>query len=331
MNVLTRICRTMIAPLAIACAAAPLVAAAQSYPVKPIRIVVPYPPGGVDVYVRLLIPTMDQELGQPSIIEYKPGASGMIGTHYVSTVDPDGYTILWTASNPWVVTPAMRKETPYDPVKSFTPITVVTEGVNVIVASMNFPPNNLKEMFDYARKNELAWSTSGIGSSWHLDAENMNRLAGTKILHAPFKGFGPMFPALIAGRPPVALMTYSVTRRLVAAKKAKFLGTMSTKEKVRHLLPKGLQAVTDVLPKFEASSSWVGVGGPANLPREIVMRLNRALIKGIQTPEIQKRSLEDRIVATGNTPEEFAKLIKADYELAVQSVRDSKIPLGIGA
>ena len=109
----------MIVPFAAACLSAPLSTFAQSYPTKPIRIVIPYPPGGVDITVRLLLPILDQELGQPGIIDYRPGASGLIGTEYVSNADPDGYTILWTASNPWVVTPAMRKETPYHPIKSF--------------------------------------------------------------------------------------------------------------------------------------------------------------------------------------------------------------------
>ncbi|OFZ97934.1 MAG: hypothetical protein A3H35_04565 [Betaproteobacteria bacterium RIFCSPLOWO2_02_FULL_62_17] len=315
----------MIVPFAAACLSAPLSTFAQSYPTKPIRIVIPYPPGGVDITVRLLLPILDQELGQPGIIDYRPGASGLIGTEYVSNADPDGYTILWTASNPWVVTPAMRKETPYHPIKSFTPITVVTEGVNVIVASKDFPANNLTELFAYARKNSLAWATSGIGSSWHLDAENMNRMAHTKILHAPFKGFGPMFPAMFSGQPPVGLITYSTSYKLVQSGKLKFLGSMSTKEKVRHLLPKGMQTIQEVLPEFEASSSWVGVGGPANLPRDIVMRLNAAIIKAIKLPLLQERFASDLIVATGNTPEEFAKLIKDDYELAVKSVRESGI------
>ncbi|MSQ52304.1 MAG: hypothetical protein EXR28_10475 [Betaproteobacteria bacterium] len=116
--------------------------AAQTYPVKPVQVVIPYPPGGVDIVIRLLMPAIAQDLGQPWVIEFKPGASGLIGMEYVARAAPDGYTLLATASNPWVVLPAMRAKTPYDPIKDFTPITNTTEGVNVIVASPAFVPNN---------------------------------------------------------------------------------------------------------------------------------------------------------------------------------------------
>src|SRR5687768_13536254 len=135
----------------IACALAALSAVsaplmAQNYPTKPVTIVIPYPPGGVDVVPRLMQPAIQQDLGQPWVIEYKPGASGLIGMEYVARAQPDGYTLLFTASNPWVVLPAMRASTPYDPIKDFTPITNTTEGVNVIIASQSFPANSFREM-----------------------------------------------------------------------------------------------------------------------------------------------------------------------------------------
>src|ERR1035437_3102248 len=126
-----------LAAIAAAVCCAPL--AAQSYPTKPVQVVIPYPPGGVDISLRLLRPALEQELGQPWVIDYRPGASGLIGMEYVARAQPDGYTLLATASNPWVVLPAMRAKTPYDPVKDFTPITNTTEGVNVIVAATAFP------------------------------------------------------------------------------------------------------------------------------------------------------------------------------------------------
>ncbi len=313
-----------------ACLAAPLAVLAQAYPIKPVRIVIPYPPGGVDVTIRLLTNVMDAELGQPTIFDYKPGASGIIGTDLVARADPDGYTILATASNPWVVSPALRKGgTPYHPIRDFSPITMVIEGVNLIVANPAFPPANVREMLDYSRKNpnKVSWSTTGIGSSWHLEVENINQRAGTNILHVPYPGFAQMFPSLLTGEVPMALITYQIINKLVVAGKVKMIGVLSTNPKTRHLYPAGVQQVAEIFPGYQSAPSWIGFGGPAKLARPIVMRLNAAIIKAINQPLVQERFTADKIVATGSTPEEFGDRIKADYELALKVVKDANIPL----
>ena len=312
------------------CLVLPMTVFAQSYPVKPVRIVIPYPPGGVDVTIRLLTNTMDAELGQPTILDYKAGASGIIGTDYVARADADGYTILATASNPWVVSPALRKGgTPYHPIRDFTPISMVIEGVNLIVANPAFPVNNVRELLDYARKNpnKVSWSTTGIGSSWHLEVENINHRAGTNILHVPFPGFAQMIPPLLTGDVPVGLITYQIINKLVAAGKVKMIGVLSTNPKTRHFFPPGVQQVAEVFPGYQSAPSWIGFGGPAKLPRPIVMRLNAAIIKAINQPLVQERFTADKIVATGSTPEEFGERIKSDYELALKVIKDANIPL----
>jgi len=321
-----KLSRLILSPLVAACFAA--AAVAQSYPAKPVRIVVPYPPGGVDVTIRLLTNVMDSELGQPTILDYRPGASGIIGTDYVARAEPDGYTILATASNPWVVSPAMRKTTPYHPIRDFTPISIVIEGVNLIVANPSFPANNVSELLEYARKNpgKLSWSTTGIGSSWHLEVEHISHRAGVKILHVPFQGFAQMIPPLLTGDVPLALITYQIINKLVSAGKVKMIGVLSTNPKTRHLFPPGVQTVSEVLPGYQSAPSWIGFGGPAKLPRPIVMRLNAAIIKAINQPSVQKRFTADRIVATGSTPEEFAGRIRADFELALKVVKEASIP-----
>ena len=316
--------------LAAACLSAPMAALAQSYPVKPVRIVIPYPPGGVDVTIRLLTNVMDAELGQPTVFDYKAGASGIIGTDYVARQEPDGYNILATASNPWVVSPAMRKGgTPYHPVRDFTPISIVIEGVNLIVANPAFPANNVRELLDYARANnsKVSWSTTGIGSSWHLEVENINHRAGTSILHVPFPGFAQMLPPLLTGEVPVALITYQIINKLVSAGKVKMIGVLSTNPKTRHFFPPGVQQVAEVYPGYQSAPSWIGFGGPAKLPRPIVMRLNSAIIKAINQPSVQERFTSDKIVATGSTPEEFGERIKSDFEMALKVVKEANIPL----
>jgi tripartite-type tricarboxylate transporter receptor subunit TctC len=309
---------------------APLTVLSQSYPTKPVRIVIPYPPGGVDVTIRLLTNVMDAELGQPTIFDYKPGASGIIGTDLVARAEPDGYTILATASNPWVVSPALRKGgTPYHPIRDFTPITMVIEGVNLIVANPAFPANNVRELLDYAKKNpkKVSWSTTGIGSSWHLEVENINHRAGTDILHVPFPGFAQMIPPLLTGEVPMALITYQIINKLVASGKVKMIGVLSTNPKTKHFFPPGVQQVAEVFPGYQSAPSWIGFGGPAKLPRPIVMRLNAAIVKAINQPLVQERFTADKIVATGSTPEEFADRIRSDYELALKVVKDANIPL----
>ncbi len=316
--------------LAAACLASPLAVLAQSYPVKPVRIVIPYPPGGVDITIRLLTNVMDAELGQPTILDYKAGASGIIGTEYVARAEPDGYTILATASNPWVVSPALRKGgTPYHPIRDFTPISMVMEGVNLIVATPSFPANNVKELLDYSRVNpkKVSWSTTGIGSSWHLEVENINHRAGTNILHVPFQGFAAMIPPLLTGEVPVALITHQIINKLVAAGKVKVIGVLSTNPKTRHFYPTGVQQVAEIFPGYQSAPSWIGFGGPAKMQRPVVMRLNAAIIKAINQPLVQERFTADRVVATGSTPEEFGERIRSDFELALKVVKEANIPL----
>jgi tripartite-type tricarboxylate transporter receptor subunit TctC len=320
-----RLARLALAALSIV--SAPLMA--QSYPTKPVTIVIPYPPGGVDVVARLIQPAIQQELGQPWVIEYKPGASGLIGMEYVARATPDGYTLLFTASNPWVVTPAMREKTPYDPVRDFTPITNTTEGVNVIISNTSFPPNDFRELIDYAKKNptKVSWATSGLGSFWHLDAENMNRLAGTEILHVPFAGFGPMIPAMYSGQVSMLLITYQIAKPLLTGGKAKAIAIMNTNDKAKHLFPQGVQLAKEVLPEYVMGASWNGVGGPAKLPRPIVLRVNQAVHKALSQKDMVDRLTSEGAYVSANTPEEFASRIASDLEHSRSIVRAAKIPL----
>lgn len=300
-------------------------AAQEPYPSKPVQVVIPYPPGGVDVTIRLLIPMMSEELGQSWVIDYRPGAGGLIGMEHVARSDPDGYTLLATASNPWVVLPAVRKRTPYD----FTPISIVIEGVNVIVAPSFFKPNNFTEMLETAKRSpgKLSWATSGLGSSWHLDEENIKRLAGVDILHVPFQGFGPMIPAMFSGQVSMGLITYQIIRPLLEAGKFKMIAVLNSGTRTRALFPPGVQVVSEVLPGFESGAGWVGVAGPAGLPREIVMRQNAAIVKAINQRALQERFTRDKVVATGSTPEQFAERIAQDFEHSKKVVAEAHIPL----
>jgi tripartite-type tricarboxylate transporter receptor subunit TctC len=316
----------VLASLAACCGAA---GALEPYPSKPVQVVIPYPPGGVDVTIRLMMPVIAQELGQPWVIDYRPGAGGQIGVEHVSKAEPDGYTLLATASNPWVVLPAIKKKKVYDPIKDFTPISIAIEGVNLIVAPASFAPNSLKEMLEHAKRNpgKLAWATSGLGSTWHIDSENLKRLAGVDILHVPFQGFGPMIPAMYSGQVQMGLITYQIIKPLVAAGKFKMIAILNSESPAKHLFPPGVQVVSEVVPGYESSASWVGIGGPAKLPREVVMRQNIAVVKSLRQKDLQDRFTRDGVVATGSTPVEFSARIASDVARVQRIVKEAKIPL----
>ena len=308
---------------------APIACFPQAYPTKPIRMVIPYPPGGVDNQVRLLMPSLEKSLGQPWIIDYRPGAGGQIGQEFVARSTPDGYTLFGTVCNSWIILPALRKQTPYDPIKDFTPIAMMLESTSLIVAHPSFPANNVRELIDYARRNpgKLTYATSGIGGAQHLDAENIKRLAGVDMVHAPFQGFGPMIPALLGGQVPIGFITYSVAKGFLSSGKWKLLGVTNTEANSRALAPAGAQFVSDVVPGFEASPQWLGFGGPAGMPRPIVTRLHDAITRALGEQGIIEKYIEERQVNYGKVSiEEFERRVRDDFVSVRKSVQDAGIP-----
>ena len=304
----------------------PLTAAAQAWPAKPVRVIVPYPPGGVDVTVRLMAPIMEQALGQPLIVDYRSGAGGLVGHEYVARSAPDGYTLLATVANPWINLPALRRVTPYDPIKDFTPISIVIEGGNLIVAHPSFPAGNMHELIDYAKRNpgKISYATSGIGGAQHLDAESIGRLAGMDWTHVPFQGFGPMIPAMISGQVPVGLITMQIVGQLVKGGKLKILA--STDNARSSLIPPGVQMVNELVPGFVGLPAWLAYGAPAGLPRPIVQRVYESISKALHTPELAQRFANDGIGVVGSTPEEFEKRLKSEYEMVKASIKAAGIP-----
>lgn len=302
---------------------------AQTYPVKPIRVIIPYPPGGVDNQVRLLTPFLEKYLGQPWIIDYRAGAGGQVGQEFVMRSAPDGYTLFGTVCNSWIILPALRKNPPYDPVKDFTPIAMMLESVSLIIAHPSFPANNIRDMVDYARRNrgKLTYATSGIGGAQHLDAENIKRLSGTEIVHAPFQGFGPMIPAILGGQVPVGFLTYSVSKGFLSSGKWKLLGVTNTEVNSKALAPAGVQFVSDAVPGFEASPQWLGFGGPAGMPRPMVARLHEAVTRALNEPSIIERYLDDKQHNYGKVSlEEFERRVRDDYAAVRKTVREASIP-----
>lgn len=308
--------------------AVPIAVSAQTYPNKPIRVVVPYPPGGVDLVVRLLIPSLEKSLGQTVIVDYKPGAGGMIGTDYVTKQPPDGYTLLATVANSWINLPALKKASPYDPIKDLTPVALLQDNLTLIVAHPSFPPNNMTELIDYAKKNpgKITYATSGIGGAQHLEAEFVQRLADFDWVHAPFQGFGPMIPAITGGQVQVGLITWAVAKGFLSSGKWKTIAVINSDRAARHLAPPGVQIIADVVSGFESMPVWLGIGAPGGLPRPIVLRLNEAFTKAQREPVVVERFADDRQIDMTTTPENFERRIKADYEKVKAAIAAAKIP-----
>lgn len=304
-------------------------ASAQQYPTKPIRLVIPYPPGGVDITARLLMPTLEKELGQPFVIDYRPGASGVIGVDNIAKSTADGYSLLMAVAFSWVLQPAVRKVAPYDPIKDFTPISLVIEPLGVIVANNNFPPNNLTEMIAWTRSNpgKAAWATSGIGSSWHINSEMAKKLGKFDVLHTPFQGFGPMFPAVMNGQIQMGLFAYTSIFPLIAGGKVKLLGMMTTEGPLKAVALPGVQSLSEVAAVPQFVSDWIGVAGPAGMPAPIVQRVNAALVKAAAGPEFVERTTREKALIVAGSPEQLARRVRTDFALSQRLVKEVGIAL----
>jgi tripartite-type tricarboxylate transporter receptor subunit TctC len=303
------------------------IASAQQYPVKPARLVIPYPPGGVDITARLLMPTVEKELGQPWIIDYRPGASGLIGQEHVAKSPADGYTLLMTVGFSWVIQPAVRKSVPFDPVKDFTPISLLIEPLGVIVANNNFPPNNLAEMVEWTRRNpgKAAWATSGIGSSWHINGEMAKKLGKFDVLHTPFQGFGPMVPAVLNGQIPMAMFAYTSVYPLITSGKFKVIGMTNSAGALKSVALPNMQSLADVAPGMQAIPDWVGMAAPAGLPEPVLRRVHTALTKATAEPTFVERSARERVLIVASTPEQLGQRVRNEFALVQRAVKDTGI------
>jgi tripartite-type tricarboxylate transporter receptor subunit TctC len=300
---------------------------AQSYPAKPVRVIVPYPPGGADVAARLILPKMQEELGQPLILENRPGANGVLGTDQVSKHPADGYTLLWNTSNPMIAAPATLKSLPYDAVKDFTHITLVLTATGVLVANPSLPADNLAQLIAYAKKapGKVTYASTGVGSSQHMDPENLKMLAGIELTHVPYKGFGQSVPDLIAGHVQIAFMAYQAARTQVEAGKLKLIAIAEARRDARF---PNVAAVAETVPGFVRVPTWgSSLHGPAGLPRPIVSRIHGALVKAVNTPDVRKKVEDDAQIIVANTPEEFEKIIAQGIVMMKQRVKDLGIPL----
>jgi tripartite-type tricarboxylate transporter receptor subunit TctC len=300
-------------------------ASAQAYPSKPIRMVAPYPPGGIDNFARPINNRVSEMLGQPVVIDNRGGANGFIGSEIVARAPADGYTLLFVTSSTLVVGVLLSKAPPFDPVKDFTPVANLIETLQVLTVSGALPINSVKELIDYAKRNpgKLTYASSGIGSIFHLNGENLKLLTGIDMLHVPFKGTAPMATDLVAGRVDVGFPALLNVRPYLSSGKVKVLAMLEDK---RNPDMPNVPTLAESVPGFHKGTSWTGIFGPAGLPRPIVTRLNGAFLKAMEAPEVREFFSQNGAIALGGTPEEFADRVKSDLASMGKLVQAVGIP-----
>jgi tripartite-type tricarboxylate transporter receptor subunit TctC len=260
---------------------------AQPYPSKPVRIMVAFPPGGpVDIIARLVAPKMSESLGQPVIVENKVGASGNVATQDVAKSAPDGYTLL-AHSSAYAVNPTLFSNPGYDPVKDLLPIAVVAQQANIIVVNATFPAKTLDDLKRAMQKDKLPFASPGAGTTPHLTAQNLFQVHWkADATHVPFKGAGPAVAGVLGGHPPIGCMAGSGPMSNIKAGKLRALAVSSAKRLAQ--LPE-VPTLDELGYRGMQDYTWVGLFAPAGTPQPIAEKLNAAVLKAVQDPEMRKR------------------------------------------
>ena len=293
------------------CASITGAALAQSYPNKPIRIILTVPPGaGLDIAARMVGDKLASASGQPVIIDNRGGASGQIATEAVIKAPPDGYTLLMTTVS-HAINPSINRKLSYDPVKDFAPITQVTAQGFLIVAHPSVPARTLKDFIALAKskKGGLVYGTAGIGVAGHLGMELLKTQARFDAVHVPYKGGGPAIIDLIAGQVDAAMV--SMPALLPHVKSGKATGLAVTSLKRSALLPDLATVAESGFPGYEVSS-WYGLLAPAGTPREVVAKLHGIVSRSLKLPDVRDLVAAGGSYAVGSTPQEFSAYIQAE-------------------
>ena len=288
------------------------IVSAQTWPTKPIKIVLGFPPGGAtDILSRDFAAKLGDELKQQVIIENKPGAGGTIGADIVAKAAPDGYTLTIGTSSNHAIAVSLYKKLPYDPIKDFAPITMLAVSQNVVVINGDVPANNIRELVAYAKANpgKLNFGSSGNGTISHLTGEMFNTLNGTQITHIPYKGSAFVFPDLLSGQISVMYDSTISIGAMVKSGKVRALAVTGAKRSV--LVPDLPTVAESGYPGFE-STNWFGFFAPAATPKDILARLNAAAVKVLAAPDLQARFAMQGAEVVANSPGDALNMVKAD-------------------
>ena len=319
MNALNR--RALLALAALA----PLPTLAQAYPARPIKLVVPYAPGGgADSVARIVAKKVSETIGQSIVIENKGGAGAILGTDQVARAEPDGYTLLLGQSGPISINPAVYKSLPYDPIRDFAPVTMTTGYPYILVVNADLPARTLQEFVALAkaRPDSMNYGSTGVGAANHLVAELFNSKAGLKMTHVPYRGTALAVADLLAGT--LTMVFGDPVSVLPHMKSGKLRALAVTSAQRSPVSPEVPTVAESGYPGFEALA-WHGILAPAKTPPEIVARLNAEFVKALADPATRDLLVNQALAPVGNSPQAFADFIKADIAIWKAVAADAKI------
>ncbi len=298
---------------AFACLAAPGTAHAQEYPNKPVKVIVGFPPGGSnDIVARIVAPKVSEILGQPVVVENKPGANATIGSDYVAKSAPDGYTLLLASASPVVIAPHTFAKIPYDTLKEFQGITTIGVTPEALAVHPSVPAKNIKELVDLSRTKQITISSSGSGGLPHLAIELLKSVTKGNILHVPYKGAAPAITDTIAGH--VNGIVMDLPPLYAQIRDGKLRPLAITADARAAVLPDVSTSVEQGFPDFIAVN-WVGVFAPARTPRAVVEKLHAAFVKATHDPAVQAQLNKNAVApSTMASPDAFQKFLQTDYE-----------------
>ena len=311
------------AALAALCALAAQAAAQSGYPNKPIKYIVVFAPGGTtDILARLIAPRLAEALGQPVVVENRPGAGGALGSELLAKSAPDGYTIGGGTISSHAINVTLYSKLAYDPVKDFAPVTMLATLPNMLIVHPSLNVGSVKELIALlkANPNKYSFGSAGNGTSQHISGELFKSLAGVSMQHIPYKGSGPMIPDLLAGT--IAMSFENMTTAFPPAKSGRLRALAVTSAKRSSTAPEVPTMAEAGLPGYDISS-WQAMFAPAGTPKEIVNRLHAEVAKILRMPDVVNRIQELGAEPGGMAPEELAALIKSDIPRLGKIVRDS--------
>lgn len=301
-------------------------AQAQTYPTKPIRLIVPFPAGGAtDLFARSLSQKLGERLGQSVVVDNKPGAGGTLGSDLAAKAAADGYTLLLSTTSTHSIGPNLNPKIPYDAMRDFTPIGQVGNAPSIMLVPNNSPAKTVQEWIEYARKNpgKLNYASSGNGTIVQLTAELFKSQANLFVVHIPYKGTALAIPDLVSGKVDVLFDSLPTGLPHVKEGRLRALGVTSAK---RTPLAPDLPPISDVLPGYE-STTWFGLFGPKGLPPEVVTRVNMAANQVLKDPEVVDRLTRLGIEPVGGTPAQFTAMLTTELSKWKKIITERKITL----